>query len=123
MLLLNVTPAPSPGSQKCSNRNRKLPLKFQHRQSAAPGCQATNQRPAVTGGHRNLRVVTSRIVTVDNFSRVDTCTFIRDSPHNTKVMASQIAATAGAVAVTAADTVVNEGAADAAAATTVVRSV
>ena len=47
---------------------------------------------------------------------------IRDSPHNTKVMTSQIAATAGAVAATAADTVVNEGAADAAAAT-VVRSV
>ena len=40
------------------------------------GCQATNQRPAVTGGHRNLRVVTSRIVTVDNL-RVDTCRSIR----------------------------------------------
>ena len=35
-------------------------------------CQATNQSPAVTNGHVNLRVVVSRIVTVDN-SRVDTC--------------------------------------------------
>lgn len=48
---------------------------------------------------------------------------IRDSPHNNKVMINQIAATAGAVvAATAADTVVNEGASDAAA-STVVRSV
>ena len=46
-----------------------------HRNSSSFGqeaCQATNQRPAVTGGHRNLRVVTSRIVTVENL-RVDTC--------------------------------------------------